>query len=95
MMKRVFHYFAFAIAACFGDALFERLERPFAYIGESLKYAFELPGVAATRFKMALATWRTGSSTDAGIPASSLRASSNHFVIGSAIGLPEKVGWLS
>lgn len=94
MMKRLLHYCAFALAACFGNALFERLERPFAYIGESLKYAFELPGVAATRFKMALATWRTGSQSGEGISKSSLRASSNHFVIGNAIGLPEKVGWI-
>jgi hypothetical protein len=94
MMKRLFHYCAFALAACFGQALFERLERPAFFLAASLKQVFELPGVAATRFKMAMASWRTSNSTDAGIPASSLRASSNHFVIGNAAGLPEKVGWL-
>jgi len=93
MMKRLLHYCAFALMACFGPAMFERLERPAFFLCKSLKIAFDLPGVAATRFKMALASWRTGSSSETGISTSSLRASSNHFVIGNATGLPEKVGW--
>lgn len=93
MMKRLLHYCAFALAACFGPALFERLERPAFFLVESLKQVFELPGVAATRFKMAMASWRTESQTGTGISITSLRASSNHFVIGNASGLPEKVSW--
>ena len=92
-MKRLIHYCALALALCFGPSLFERMERQVSYLVESLKFAFELPGVAATRFKMAMTSWRTGSQTADGISLTSLRASSNHFVIGNAPGLPEKVGW--
>lgn len=93
-MKRLLHSIGFALLALMPSFLVSSLERPAFFIGESLKRVFELPGVAATRFKALLVIWRTGSSTDSGIPASSLRASSNHFVIGNAVGLPEKVGWL-
>lgn len=69
--------------------------KPVTFIARKFEHAFDLPAVGMQRLKLVLAKWRTSSSTDGGISASSLMASSNHFVMPGTFREFGEVGWRS
>lgn len=93
---KIMRYLRFAVLAL-GAGLAHVLDyavlKPVTFIARSFEHAFDLPAVGVQRLKLILAKWRSHSSTDAGISASSLMASSNHFVMPGTVRDFGEVGW--
>ena len=84
-MKRLTMYLGFALAACLSCFSMAVLAEPMAYAYRTAVALAELPGASLKRMELTLAMWRTGSSTPDESLKSNLRASSNHFVMTSAV----------
>jgi hypothetical protein len=92
-IMRHLRYATLAIVASLACAFDYSVVKPITFVARQFEHAFDLPAVGMQRLKLILAKWRTGSSTDAGIPASSLMASSNHFVMPGTFRDFGEVGW--
>lgn len=97
MIKRMSAYLGLALAACLScfsmSAFAEPLSSVYHTAYVSVYGAGESQGVAMQRLELTLAMWRTGSHSPDEALASNLRASSNHFVMTSAMPEPEGVGF--
>lgn len=92
-IMRYLRFAALTLAAGLAYAFDYAVLKPVTFIARSFEHAFDLPAVGVQRLKLILAKWRTQSSTDAGISASSLMASSNHFVMPGTVRDFGEVGW--
>ncbi len=92
IMKRFLQYACLALCASFGSAFASTIERPVGYLLTTLKQIGDFHQTAATRLDIALAHWRSGDETVTAGLKSNLRAQSNHYVMATALPLPEGVG---
>lgn len=92
-IMRHLRYAALAMMASLAYALDYSVLKPATLIARSFEHAFDLPAVGVQRLKLVLAKWRMQRLADAGIPASSLMASSNHFVMPGTMRDFGEVGW--
>ncbi len=95
MMMRYLKYCALALCACFGSSAFAdvlTVDRPAFAVARVLASVGDLYGAQSTRLELTLAQWRTGGESTDETLKSNLRASSNHFVMASAMPLPESYG---
>jgi hypothetical protein len=87
MIKRFLSYAVLAICACFGPSVFA-MERPVSYLSASLDRMADTYLTATARLELTLAQWREGSEATDSTISSSLRASSNHFIMATVEPLP-------